>query len=430
MSVELRPLGVKCNIQCQYCYQNPQRDAGNVLHAYDIEKMKDSIVKEGGPFTMFGGEPLLVPNEILHELWSWGLEKFGTNGIQTNGTLVNDEHIEMFRKYQVHVGLSVDGPGELNDVRWFGNLERTRQATEKTHAAIARLCEEEIPFSLIVTLHRGNATADKLPVMHDWFRHLDQMGLTSARLHVLEVEDSAVAEKYALSTEQNLAAFLSFHELEKGLENLRLDVFADMRNLLVGNDDQSTCIWNACDSYTTSAVRGVEGNGQRSNCGRTNKDGIDFVKSDTPGFERYIALYYTPQEHGGCKDCRFFMMCKGQCPGTSIDGDWRNRSADCALWMDLFTKLEADLLESGDTPLSIHENRKPIEELLISNWMSGNNINIAGALRALSQQPADAGLQTQSRPHGDSHDDTFRHGDIPHGDHVDSFGSREVESNA
>ncbi len=28
MSVELRPLGVQCNIQCQYCYQNPQRDAG------------------------------------------------------------------------------------------------------------------------------------------------------------------------------------------------------------------------------------------------------------------------------------------------------------------------------------------------------------------------------------------------------------------
>lgn len=426
MSVELRPLGVKCNIQCQYCYQNPQRDAGNVLHAFDIDRMKESIVEEGGPFTMFGGEPLLVPNEILRELWAWGLEKFGTNGVQTNGTLVSDEHIEMFREYKVHVGLSVDGPGELNDVRWFGNLKRTREATEKTHAAISRLCEEKIPFSLIVTLHRGNATADKLPLMHDWFRHLDQMGLTSARLHVLEVEDDAVAEKYALSSDENLAAFLSFHELEKELDNLRLDVFADMRNLLVGTDDQSTCIWNACDSYTTSAVRGVEGNGQRSNCGRTNKDGIDFVKSDTPGFERYIALYYTPQEHGGCKDCRFFIMCKGQCPGTSIDGDWRNRTVDCSMWMDLFTRLEAEMVERGDTPLSQHENRKQIEEYLISTWMSGNNNNIAGALRALSPQPTNAGLQSQSRPHGDSHDDTVRHGDIPHGDHVDAFSDREA----
>ena len=27
MSIELRPLGVACNLACHYCYQNPQRDA-------------------------------------------------------------------------------------------------------------------------------------------------------------------------------------------------------------------------------------------------------------------------------------------------------------------------------------------------------------------------------------------------------------------
>ena len=77
MSIELRPLGVKCNIQCQYCYQNPQRDAGNVSHSYDIEKMKQAILKTGQDFILFGGEALLVPEEDLHTLWAWGLEKFG-----------------------------------------------------------------------------------------------------------------------------------------------------------------------------------------------------------------------------------------------------------------------------------------------------------------------------------------------------------------
>ena len=47
MSVELRPLGVRCNIQCQYCYQNPQRDAGNVLRAYDLERMKTAVEPKG-----------------------------------------------------------------------------------------------------------------------------------------------------------------------------------------------------------------------------------------------------------------------------------------------------------------------------------------------------------------------------------------------
>jgi sulfatase maturation enzyme AslB (radical SAM superfamily) len=61
MSVELRPLGVACNIQCQYCYQNPQRDAGNVPRSYDLDAMKAAVEREGGPITLFGGEALLVP---------------------------------------------------------------------------------------------------------------------------------------------------------------------------------------------------------------------------------------------------------------------------------------------------------------------------------------------------------------------------------
>jgi radical SAM protein with 4Fe4S-binding SPASM domain len=384
MSVELRPLGVKCNIQCQYCYQNPQRDAGNVLHTYDLEKMKAGAEKAGGGFTLFGGEALLVPEKDLEALWSWGFEKYRRNGIQTNGSLINDNHIRLFKQYRVQVGISVDGPGELNDVRWAGSLERTREATAKTHAAIERLCREGIPPSLIVTLHRGNATRDKLPVMHDWFRSLQGLGLTSARLHILEVENDAVRRKYVLTTEENLEAFLSFLALEKTLSTLRLDLFQDMRKLLLGTDNSTTCVWNACDPYTTRAVQGVEGNGQRSNCGRTNKDGIDFTKASGEGFERYLALYRTPQEHGGCEGCRFFLMCKGQCPGTAIDGDWRNRTEYCAVWKDMYRHLEEEMLDQSQSPVSARADRKQLEGLFLESWTRGQNTTIALALQRMS----------------------------------------------
>ena len=190
MSIEVRPLGVKCNIQCQYCYQNPQRDAGNIPNTFDLPKMKAALERAGSHFTIFGGEPLLVPEHVLEELWAFGLERFGTNGIQTNGTLINDRHIALFKKYKVIVGISVDGPDDLNDVRWAGSVELTREATAKTHAAIERLVREGLTPSLIVTLHRNNATADKLPRMRDWFRYLDTLGITSVRLHDLEIEES------------------------------------------------------------------------------------------------------------------------------------------------------------------------------------------------------------------------------------------------
>ena len=325
MTVEIRPLGVRCNLQCQYCYQHPQRDAANVPGSYDLEKIKSKLKKQGCHFSLFGGEALLVPENNLEHLWAWGLKRFGQNGIQTNGTLINDSHVRMFKQYKVHVGISVNGPGELNDVRWCGSLEATRAATAKTQTAIERLCKEGIPPSIIVTLHRNNATADKLPVMHAWFKRLSGLGVAHARLHFLEVNHDGVGKKYALSEDENVEALFSFAKMEKKLPGLRVDLFNDFRNMLLGRDNTTTCTWTGCDPYTTRAVHGM-GDGQSSNCGRTNKDGVDFTKASRAGFERYLALYHTPREYGGCKGCRFFLMCKGQCPGTAMGGDWRNRA--------------------------------------------------------------------------------------------------------
>lgn len=388
MSIEVRPLGVKCNIQCQYCYQNPQRDAGNIPSEFDLAKMKAALERAGSSFTIFGGEPLLVPEPVLEELWAFGLQRFGTNGIQTNGSLINDRHIRLFKQYKVSVGISVDGPEDLNDVRWAGTLSLTRDATAKTHAAIERLVREGLTPSLIVTLHRNNATADKLPRMRDWFRYLDMLGITSARLHDLEIESPAIGAKYGLTVDEQVAAFLYFAALESELRQLRFDVFSDIRHMLLGQDQSTTCVWNACDPYTTRAVQGIEGHGQRSNCGRTNKDGIDFVKADREGFERYLALYHAPQDAGGCQGCRFFVMCKGQCPGGAIGGDWRNRSSKCGLWMALFERFEAQLVSEGEVPISLGPYRARLEAFALSEWAAGRSAYLHQEVERARQQKA------------------------------------------
>lgn len=376
MTVELRPLGVACNIACSYCYQNPQRDAGNVRQSYDLDRMKAAAEREGGPFTLFGGEPLLLPLADLEELFRWGKEKYGSNGIQTNGVLIGDEHIALFRAYNVDVGVSVDGPGELNDLRRHVSLERTRRNTELTLANIERLCREHRPPGLIITLHRLNAAADRLPRLHEWVRQLDSLGLRSVRLHLLESESELIRVAYGLSDEENALALLSFAGLQAELKNIRFDVLDEMERGLLGRDRNTSCVWHACDPYTTQAVRGIEGNGQSSNCGRTNKDGVDFVKAERHGFERYLALYHTPQEHGGCQGCRFFLMCKGQCPGTSVGGDWRNRSELCGVWKRVFIQLEKRLILRNEVPLSIHPVRRRLEHRLIERWSKGGNSTV------------------------------------------------------
>ncbi|HEX2252429.1 MAG TPA: radical SAM protein, partial [Thermoanaerobaculia bacterium] len=388
MTVELRPLGVTCNIRCSYCYQNPQRDAGNFGRRYDLEAMKATVAEIGGPFTLFGGEPLLVPLEDLEELWSWGFETYGASSLQTNGTLITDEHLRLFRRYAVKVGISVDGPEDLNVERRAGSDRQTAERTRATHRAIARLCEEGTPPGIIVTLHRTNAAADRLARMSEWFRHLDAIGVRRVRLHVLEWEESTPDPELMLTPEENAAALLHFARLEPQLAHLRFDLLTEMRAMLLARDGEASCVWHACDPYTTAAVQGVEGRGQSSNCGRTNKDGVDFVKAATVGHERQVSLYHTPQEHLGCQGCRFFLVCKGNCPGTASDTDWRNRSEHCALWMRLFEHLEAELVAEGRVPLSLHPLREAVERELVALWAEGGDEPLASVLQRLERDGA------------------------------------------
>ncbi len=398
MAVEVRPLGVKCNIQCHYCYQNPQREAGNITRSYDLKTMQKAIEREGGPFILFGGEPLLMPEADLEKLWSWGFKRYGSNRLQTNGVLINDSHIRMFIDYNVHVGISVDGPGELNDARWTTTLKHTRKTSAKTHSAIEKLSNEGIIPTLIVTLHRANATIDKLPKMFMWLLHLESLGVLKLRLHILEVDSGLVREKYALTNKEYLESLLAFKRFEnEQLTTLCFDLFDELRSLLLGQDNGTSCVWNACDPYTTAAVSGIEGHGQSSNCGRTNKDGIDFVKANQVGFERYIVLYQTEQSTYGCKDCRFFLVCKGQCPGSSKNGDWRMRSDYCQVWMGLFDNVESQLLDEGLTPISLSPKRSQLEQYMIKNWQAGRNSNIAQALIEVEKTLANSSLRPNSQ---------------------------------
>jgi uncharacterized protein len=210
--------------------------------------------------------------------------------------------------------------------------------------------------------------------------------MRSVRLHVLESEYEAVRTTLALTTEEYLRAFLYLAEVERTyLRNIRFTEFKDIQRLLHGDDNHTSCVWNACDPYTTRAVRGIEGNGQISNCGRTNKDGVEFVKSERAGYERYLALYQTPREFGGCKGCRFFLVCKGQCPGTAMNNDWRNRTEHCALWEAVYEHYEKIIEDQGVTPVSQRPDLHELERMFVEHWSRGSNPMLHSLTAALDK---------------------------------------------
>lgn len=419
MSIELTLPGNGCNLRCTYCYQNALRDAGRVNPSgeYDVDVIFAALEAEGvgqgdgqggtTGFTLFGGEPLLTRLSDLEKILARARAKGVPVGIQTNATLLTERHFALFREHRVNVSVSMDGPGELNDARWAGTLEATRTQTARSQANLERVLREGLGTSLIVTLTRGNAAPDRLPRLVAWVEDLYRLGLRHLNLHLLEVDEPAAAE-LRLSVVEQVSALEAFAALRGRCPDLRIAPLEHFRLLLLGQDEQNvSCIWHACDPYTTDAVRGVNGEGVRGNCGRTNKEGVPWLKAEAGGHERQLALYLTPQEHGGCAGCRFFAFCKGECPGMGEHGEWRSRTEHCPTLMVMFEATEAQLAREGLEPLSLSLRRPLIEARLLEAWASGRNLSIAGALRG-------GGTGSGDRPHGDA-----PHGDIPHGDHTD-----------
>jgi uncharacterized protein len=393
--VTVMPVGVRCNLQCDYCYEDSQRDAGLVNRSYDLGAIKAAVERSsGGPFLLFGGEPLLMKKAALEELWAWGHARFGRNMIQTNGTLIDEDHIALFRRYNVRVGISIDGPGPLNDTRWQGTLARTRSATRRTEAAIARLCALGIPPGLIVVLHRLNAMGPSLEQLMEWFRELEVLGIRGVNIHLLEVENDRERQKYAMPEDETVEALLRLRLLQKELKKLRFQLFKDMEALLMGDDSQAKCVWTGCDPYTTKAVEGIGGHGEPISCGRAVKDGVAFLRAGESGYERYIALYHTPQSAGGCNGCRFFLMCRGQCPGGAADGDWRNKTEQCGTWMRVFEALETDLLSAGKKPMSLSPMRQKVEHVLLRSWEKGRRTPTAAIIRQIELQQRNQEIAT------------------------------------
>lgn len=327
MSIEYRPVGNACNISCTYCYQDPMRAAGNQSTRRNWPRAKGALKNLKGDFSIFGGEPLLAGHKHLEEVWEFGLDQFKVNGIQTNGILIDEEFCRLFKKYRVQVGVSIDGPGNLNSARC--DVVETAQV----HDNIALLHSYGIAPSIICTLSRANAAPDKIDILIDWMKALKKdFGIYFFNYHILELETCHDRKKLALSDEESIQAFSRL--FDHAVDGVRMEPLESIQKE-IRRERGSNCVWNACDPVYTVAVMGVEADGSLSNCGRTNKDGVTWLKSAKGNKLRYLSLAQTPQEFGGCRDCEYWSICKGNCPGTAVGGDWRYRTEHCLVWKRL-----------------------------------------------------------------------------------------------
>lgn len=113
-----------CNIACKYCYL-PDRHITKKVSLPVIEKtfyrlQESNLLGKEVTVVWHAGEPLTVPLAYYESIFET-IKSHAPSGtivshaFQTNGTLINDDWCLFFKKHDVRVGVSIDGPAFIHD---------------------------------------------------------------------------------------------------------------------------------------------------------------------------------------------------------------------------------------------------------------------------------------------------------------------------
>lgn len=109
-----------CNLACRYCFvhQEPSRmDYGTAQEAAEF-LIRNSSEKEPPAINFFGGEPMVMWDEVIVPLTEWIRREYKkpfTLSITTNGTLLKPDRIAYMKQNGFGLLLSIDGDRETQD---------------------------------------------------------------------------------------------------------------------------------------------------------------------------------------------------------------------------------------------------------------------------------------------------------------------------
>jgi uncharacterized protein len=155
-----------CNINCSYCYL-PQRTDKTVMQQSTVRVLFEQVFASGWAseeitVIWHAGEPLVVPPAFYESAFQTIAALCPSSvrvrhSIQTNGMLLSTEWCDLFKRWHVGVGVSIDGPRRFNDAHRF---TRTGRSTfDRALAGIRLLRRESVPFHVISVLSQESMDA-------------------------------------------------------------------------------------------------------------------------------------------------------------------------------------------------------------------------------------------------------------------------------
>lgn len=363
ISVMWKTVSEDCNLACDYCYYSTcggkpgrkiKRIESSILEKFIKEYMERS--EGAASFAWQGGEPLLAGLDFFKEVVTLQSKHAPkntiiSNSLQTNGTLLNDQWAHFFKTYQFLIGVSLDGPKEIHDVRRVTSLGQG--SFDRVMRGIDQLRKHQVDFNILTVVHKGNVTkaAELLSFFEsEGFPFLQFIPCMDFRSQ--EINHPGVYE----ITPEEYGAFLceAFdYWYNNGEPRTSIRFFDEMLNVYM-NRDPGLCIHRAQCPQTII----LEQNGDAFPCdfyihpdwkiGNVATHSIEEILSN-PLYDTFLKM--KPTLPDPCKTCQWKKLCHGGCPrNRKWDADRSASEVDyfCSSYKQVYSYADKRMKQLGD----------------------------------------------------------------------------------
>jgi uncharacterized protein len=336
--VMAKPAGPRCNLACGYCYylgkaelfgKAPGRMSEELLELYIAQRLEASA----GPDTHFewhGGEPTLlgldyfksiarIERRLAAEGGSSGRRV--TNGLQTNGLLLNEAWAEFLCRESWSVGLSLDGPSRLHDK--YRRTPEGGPTQERVLRSFEALRKHGVFTNILCVVHEANA--EEPDEVYAFFRALGASYLQFLPLVTPTSTEAGGARAHrAAASPETIGEFLCrVFDLwiAEGVGRVVVQNFDEALRPIYGSP-HALCIHR--ETCGEAAV--LERDGGFYACdhfvdpehliGNIREKSVASLADDP----RMLAFGAAKRDSlpGVCKECEFLAFCNGGCPKDRI----------------------------------------------------------------------------------------------------------------
>jgi uncharacterized protein len=322
--VFVKPAGAACNLRCDYCYYTSVNSlygdkksllSNDLLETYIVSHFEASAT-DTVIFSWHGGEPLLAGLDFYRKavMLQKKHKPSGVrvlNGIQTNGTLLNDKWCRFFASEKFMVGISIDGPAEMHDS--FRKKAAGAGSFEMVYKGFSLLKANGILPEILCVV--SSANMDHPLEVYDFFRNLGIRFITF--LPLVERVGGTVSGRSVVPAQ--FGTFLSriFDEwLANDIGKISIQIFEEALRTAF-NQDHTLCVFKS----ECGGVPSLERNGDLYSCdhyvdaghllGNININSLE----EMMGSEKQLGFgrLKTKLPHY-CLTCDVLKMCNGECP--------------------------------------------------------------------------------------------------------------------